>query len=52
MTSRLPSPLLLREEYDYISELVKSRPQNSGGSVIVSGQPGTGQFLVSLSYMI
>ena len=52
MTSRLPSPLLLREEYKYISMLVKSQPQNSGGSVVVSGQPGTGQFLVSLFYTI
>ena len=52
VTIRLPSPLLLHEEYGYISKLVKDRPQNSGGSVIVSGQPGTGESLVSLSYMI
>ena len=52
ITTRLPSPLLLREEYNYISDLVKSQPQNSGGSLVVSGQPGTGEFLVSLFYTI
>ncbi|KAH9989077.1 hypothetical protein BJV74DRAFT_458000 [Russula compacta] len=43
VTSRLPFPLLLRQEYGFISELVKDRPQDSGGSVIVTGQPGTGK---------
>jgi hypothetical protein len=52
MPRRLPLPLLLRQEYKDISELIKKRPQNSGGSVIVSGQPGTGEFLVSLSHRI
>jgi hypothetical protein len=50
--NRLPLPLLLRKEYKVISELIKKRPQASGGSVIVSGQPGTGQFLVSPSHRI
>jgi len=50
--SRLPLPLLLRQEYDDISKLIKERPQNSGGSVIVSGQPGTGEFLFSLSHRV
>ncbi|KAH9985077.1 hypothetical protein BJV74DRAFT_718521, partial [Russula compacta] len=43
VTNRLPLPLLLRQEYDYISELIDERPRNNGGSVIVSGQPGTGK---------
>ncbi|KAH9997437.1 hypothetical protein BJV74DRAFT_883436 [Russula compacta] len=43
VTSSLPSLLLLRQEYDYISELIDERPRNNGGSVIVSGQPGTGK---------
>jgi hypothetical protein len=30
----------------------EERAENSGGSVIVSGQPGTGEFLVSLSHRI
>ncbi len=46
--NRLPLPLLLREEYKVISELIKERPQNGGGSVIVSGQPGTGELLISI----
>ncbi len=48
----LPLPLLLRQEYDDISELIKKRPQDSRGSVIISGQPGTGEFLVFLSHRI
>ena len=49
---RLPLPLLLRKEYEDISDLliIKTYPQNNGGSVIVSGQPGTGEFVVSLSH--
>ena len=45
--NRMPMPVYLRHEYDHISELIKKRPQNSDGSVIISGQPGTGEFLVS-----
>jgi len=52
VTPRFPLPLLLREEYTHISELIKKEYPNSGGSVLVSGQPGTGEFLVSLSYRI
>ena len=48
LTHRFPSPLHLRQEYKVLSELIEKQPQNSGGSVIVSGQPGTGEFLVSL----
>ncbi len=47
---RFPLPLLLRQEYEIISELIKKRPQSSAGSVIVSGQPGTGEFHVTLSH--
>ena len=50
--TRFPLPLLLREEYKEISQLIKDEPQNSGGSVLVSGQPGIGEFLVSLSHGI
>jgi len=49
---RLPLPLFLRQEYDHISALIKKGPRNTNGSVIVSGQPGTGEVLVSLSYRI
>ncbi len=48
----LPLPLLLRPEYDYITRLIKKEPVNGQGSVIVSGQPGTGEVLVSLSHRI
>ncbi|KAI0264039.1 hypothetical protein BGY98DRAFT_1103716 [Russula aff. rugulosa BPL654] len=41
--TRFPLPLLLREEYKEISQLIKDKPQNSGGSVLISGQPGIGK---------
>ena len=46
---RLPLPLFLRQDYDDISALIKKEPRSKQGSVMVSGQPGTGQVLVSLS---
>ena len=52
VTGRFPLPLLLRQEYEDISELIKNEPQSSAGSVIISGQPGMGEFLVSLSHGI
>jgi hypothetical protein len=42
-SGRFPFPLFLRQEYDHISELIRKRPRNSKGSVIISGQPGTGE---------
>ena len=42
---RLPYPLFLREEYDHLSALIEKRPRSRNGSVIVSGQPGTGEVL-------
>jgi hypothetical protein len=45
-TSRFPLPLLLREEYDHITKLIDEGPEGASGSVIVSGQPGTGEILV------
>ena len=52
LPAHLPSPLFLRPEYDHISTLIDKEPQNNEGSVIVSGQPGTGEVLVSLSRKI
>jgi len=52
LTPRFPLPLYIRQEYKVISELINKQPQNSAGSVMVSGQPGTGEFLVSLSHKI
>jgi hypothetical protein len=52
VSDRLPLPLLLRQEYEIISELIKKNPQGSAGSVLVSGQPGTGEFHVSLTHWI
>jgi hypothetical protein len=46
VSNRLPLPLFLREEYEKISNLIRQEPQTSGGSVIVSGQPGIGEFLL------
>jgi hypothetical protein len=45
-------PLLLRKDYEDITDVIKKRPQNSGGSVILSGQPGMGEFLVFLFHRI
>ena len=52
ITHRLPLPLFIRQEYDHISTLIKNEPRNRYGSMIVSGQPGTGEVLVSLSHRI
>ena len=51
-SDRLPLPLLLRKEYDYISTLIENEPRNRHGSVLVSGQNGTGEALLSLSHRI
>ena len=49
----LPLPLFIRQEYDDISALIKREPRRNNGSVIVSGQPGTGELVVvSLSLWI
>jgi hypothetical protein len=40
------------EEYDRISREIEDEPVNGHGSVIVSGQPGTGEIRVSLSHGI
>lgn len=45
-SSRFPSPLFIRKEYDYISKMIDEKPQSGHGSVMVTGQPGTGQVLV------
>ena len=47
-SDRFPLPLFRRQEYDNISELInENSSKNSYGSVMVSGQPGTGEVLVS-----
>ena len=52
ISHRLPLPLLLRQEYGHVSGLIEDEPVNGHGSVIISGQPGTGEVLVSLSHRI
>ena len=42
--NRFPLPLFLRREYHHISAMI----EDEEGPVIVSGQPGTSEFLVSL----
>ena len=49
---RFPLAFFLRQEYDHISGLISKGPRNNNGSVIASGQPGTGEVLVSLSRRI
>jgi len=51
-SERCPLPLFIRQEYNHLSKLIDKEPQNGTGSVIVSGQPGTGEVLVSLSRRI
>jgi hypothetical protein len=50
--NRLPWPLLIRQEYVHISRMIDATPVNRHNSLIVSGQPGTGEILVSLSHRI
>jgi len=45
---RFPLALFLRQEYDHISRLISNDPQYKNDSVMVNGQPGTGEVLVSL----
>jgi hypothetical protein len=52
VSERFPLPLFYRREYDDISTLIENGPVNRRGSVIISGQPGTGEVLVSLSHRI
>jgi len=49
--NRLPLPLLIRQEYQDITDLIE-KAHNDGMSVIVSGQPGIGELFVSLSHRI
>ena len=49
---RLPLPLFLRQDYKDISKLIKKNYEHGAVSVLVTGQPGTGEFLVSPSYRI
>ena len=49
---RLPLPLFLRQDYKEISNLIMKNYEGGAVSVIVTGQPGTGEFLVSLSHRI
>jgi hypothetical protein len=52
VTSRFPVPMLYRQEYEDMTNLIDSGSRRSRGSVIVTGQPGTGEFLVSLFHII
>ena len=49
---RFPLPLYRREEYRHIPWLIGASPNSGVGSIIVNGQPGTGEVLVSLSHRI
>jgi hypothetical protein len=40
---RIPVPLLIRQEYSIISDMLNKLPEGNAGSVVVSGQPGTGE---------
>ena len=48
----MPSPLFVRREYDTISTMIEHVPQYKNYTVVVSGQPGTGEVLVCLSRRI
>ena len=50
VVSRMPSPLFIRQEYDDLTALIEHELQND--SVVISGQPGMGEVLVSLSHRI
>ena len=43
---RMPLPLLIREEYHFLSRMLDDKfPQDGRGSAIIIGQPGTGGIL-------
>ena len=44
---RFPLAIFVREEYNIITNLINKRSKNRRGTVIVSGQPGTGTVLCS-----
>jgi hypothetical protein len=50
--SRFPLAILLRGEYDIISNLINEEPKDGRGCVAVSGQPGIGEVPASLSHRI
>ena len=50
--NHFPYVLLIQEEYNHISNLIKNSVQGGIGSVMVSGQLGTGEVFVSLSCRI
>jgi hypothetical protein len=52
VTSRFPLPILVRQDYKDMTKLIDGQSPDALGSVIVSGQPGTGEFLVSLFHRI
>ena len=39
---RMPLPLLIREEYTFLSRLLDDLPKGGSGSAVISGQPGIG----------
>jgi hypothetical protein len=45
---RMPMPLLIRQEYSIITNLLNKLPEGYAGSVVVSGQPGTGEISLFL----
>jgi len=47
--SRVAAVRVLRQDYDHISALIEKEPRNDQGSVIVSGQHGTGCLCLRLA---
>jgi hypothetical protein len=44
----IPLPLLIRQEYGIITNMLNELPEGNAGSVIISGQPGTGETFILL----
>jgi hypothetical protein len=42
-SARIPLPLLIRQEYCIIPDLLNTLPERNAGSMVISGQPGTGE---------
>jgi hypothetical protein len=40
---RIPVPLIILQEYRIITDMLNKLPEGNEGSVVVSGQPGTGE---------
>jgi len=44
---RVPSVVLIRDEWNTVTNIIEDRPKGLGGSILVTGQPGIGVYQYS-----